>query len=204
MIETIWASSWPAKRGHPVTTVATGSPKQAGRRPRVRSSQQSEIAELASQALRHPGGTGRRPVEVFRRALRLEIAPALKCPERPRLGEHQRRLEHQPAAADAVPVPERPQVEEPLTAQDLPADHPIERAAGDQLGGALGHHAGGMPMLERQLAPFLLLQFLADPVAQIPDAVAADAKLDEMQGHARSALGGFWLDRQHFGSLGNL
>ena len=46
------------------------------------------------------------------------------------------------ATADAVLVAERPHVANALPAHDLAADHPIERAAVDEFGGAFRHHAG--------------------------------------------------------------
>src|SRR5262249_370694 len=111
---------------------------------------------------------------------RLQIPPTLKRPERPWLGQDQFRLEHQPTAADAVLVPERPHIDEALAAQNLATDHPIERAAVSQLTGALGRHPGDVPMLERQLAPLLLVELFANPAAQILYAVAADAELDQV------------------------
>src|SRR2546430_17275787 len=87
------------------------------------------------------------------------------------------------AAADALLVDEWAHIEQPLPAHDLAADHPIERAAVAQLLGALGHHARPVHVLGREPAFPALLEFLADPVLEVSDRIAADAKLDEMKGH---------------------
>src|SRR5258707_10814063 len=87
------------------------------------------------------------------------------------------------AAADALLVDEWAHIEQPLPAHDLAADHPIERAAVAQLLGALGHHARPVHVLGREPALPALLEFLADPVLEIFDRIAADAKFDEMKGH---------------------
>src|ERR1019366_1052735 len=102
---------------------------------------------------------------------------------RARLDQHQFAVEHHAAAADAVFVGERADVEDALAAADLAADHPKKRAAVGQLIGALGHHAGGVDVLEFLPAPLLLFEFFFDPVFQVGDRVAADAQLDEMKRH---------------------
>ena len=73
--------------------------------------------------------------------------------------------------------------EQPLAAEDLALDHPIERAAVDELVGALRHHPGGVDVLGLLAGLFLLLQPLLDPVLEVLDRVAADAELEEMQWH---------------------
>src|ERR1043166_8586013 len=146
-------------------------------------SQQPQPAQLAAQSLGHFAGAGRGAVEVLGRVLDGEIAPALERAVQPRLREHQLAVEHQAAAADAVLVDERQHGDDALAAQDLAADHPIERAARAQLVGALRHHARGVDVLGWLPALLLLGELLADPVAQVFDRVAADAELDEMQGH---------------------
>src|SRR5262245_13065335 len=146
-------------------------------------SQEAELAQLATQRLRHVLGTRRRAVEVARGVFDREIAPALERPIRPRLDQDELRLEHQMAAADPFLVDERPHIDEPLPAHDLAADHPVERAAVAQLVGALGHHARPVHVLEREPALPALLELLADPILEVSDRVTADAKLDEMKGH---------------------
>src|SRR5262245_66128559 len=146
-------------------------------------SQEAELAQLATQRLRHVLGTRRSAVEVARGVFDREIAPALERPIRPRLDQDELGLEHQMAAADAFLVDERPHVDEPLPAHDLAADHPVERAAVAQLVGALGHHARSVHVLGREPALPALLELLADPILEILDRVTADAQLDEMKGH---------------------
>src|SRR5687767_8687844 len=96
-------------------------------------------------------GHGRRPacdpVEIARRALVLEIAPALKRAIRPRLHQHHLWLKREMAAADTFLVDKGPDVDEPLPAHDLATDDPIKRAAVAQLLGALRHHARGVDVL---------------------------------------------------------
>src|SRR5262245_24358726 len=146
-------------------------------------SQEAELAQLATQRLRHVLGTRRRAVEVARGVFDREIAPALERPIRPRLDQDELGLEHQMAAADPFLVDERPHIDQPLPAHDLAADHPVERAAVAQLVGALGHHARPVHVLEREPALPALLELLADPILEVSDRVTADAKLDEMKGH---------------------
>ena len=115
-----------------------------------------------------------------------EVTPALKGTEWTRLDQHHFRLEHQAAAADALLVDERTDAREALTAHDLAADHPVERAAVGEFVGALGHHPRRVDVLGLLPALLLVLDALADPALQLLDRVAADAKLDEMKGHADS------------------
>src|SRR5262245_33451847 len=129
--------------------------------------------------LGHPGGAGRSALEVARRILGIEIAPALEGAERPRLHQHQLAVEDEAASSDAVLVDEGTDVEHAFAAHDRAADDPEQRPAVDQLIHPLRHHAGGVDVL----ALLLAMQLLGDPVLQFLDRVAADAKLDEMQGH---------------------
>src|SRR5262245_63957580 len=146
-------------------------------------SQQAELAQFATQRLRHVAGARRGAVEIARGVLIREVAPALERAPRPRLDQDELRLERQIAATDSALVDERAHVEERLPAHHLAADHPVERAAVAQLVGALGHHARAMQMLARELALLALRQLLADPALEVLDRVAADAELDEVKGH---------------------
>src|SRR5262245_58780507 len=145
--------------------------------------QEAELAQFATQRLRHVPRARRGAVEIARSILVREVAPALECAPRPRLDQDELRLQHQIAAADPALVDERAHVEEPLPAHYLAADHPVERAALAQLVGALGHHARAMQMLARQLTLPALRELLANPVLEVLDRVAADAELDEVKGH---------------------
>src|SRR6266702_228181 len=96
-----------------------GENRRRGRFREADGLKQSEPSELTSQVLGHVRRARRGTLEILGCAPRFEVAPALERPEWPRLGQHELRLEHQPAAADAVAVPERPHVEDTLAAQDL-------------------------------------------------------------------------------------
>src|SRR5262245_26535593 len=146
-------------------------------------SQQAELAQFATQRLRHVAGARRGAVEIARSVLVREVAPALERAPRPRLDEDELRLQHQIAATDPTLVDERAHVEESLPAHHLAADHPVERAALAQVAGTLGHHARSMQMLARELALLALRELLADPALEVLDRVAADAELDEVKGH---------------------
>ncbi len=81
-------------------------------------------------------------------------------------------------------VAERPDREDALPAGDLAADHPIQRAAVDQLVRALRHHARAVDVLGLFAALSFLLELLPDPVFEVANGIGADAELDEMKGHA--------------------
>jgi hypothetical protein len=87
------------------------------------------------------------------------------------------------ATADSFLVHKWANIEDALATHDLTADHPIERAAVAQFVRALGHHARAVHVLARESAFPALLKLLPDPVLEILDGVASDAKLDEMKSH---------------------
>src|SRR5262245_26019525 len=89
------------------------------------------------------------------------------------------------ATAHSLPVHEWTNVEDALAAHDLAADHPVEGASVAQLVRTFGHHARAVHVLARESALSALLKLLPDPILEILDGVAADAKLDEMQSHDR-------------------
>src|SRR5262245_22961030 len=146
--------------------------------------QQPELAQLAPHRLGHVLGAGRGTLEIGRRVLGFEIAPPLKPPPWPRLDCHALGSEHQVTLADAAFVDIGAHRNELLPASHLATDHPVERAAVDELVGALGNHAGAMQVLGLLAAGAPAL--LADPILQILDRVTADAELDEMQCHCCS------------------
>src|SRR6516165_2531985 len=145
--------------------------------------QETKLTQLAAQRFGHILSAGRGAIQVTRRIFALQIAPALKRPERAWLDQDWLRLEHQVAATDSISIGERPHIEDALPAHDLAADHPIERSAVAQLVGALRHHSRPVHVLAGQAAFPALFDFLADPILQIPDRITADAKFDEMKGH---------------------
>jgi hypothetical protein len=146
--------------------------------------QQPETPQFTPQTFRHVAGARRRAIEVARGIVRAEIPPALERPIRPWLDRHRLAVQHEMAATDPVLVGEWANVEDALPAHDLSADHPVERAAVDDLGSALGRHAGGVIALARARPPagaLARLELLLDPVLKIPNGVAADAKFDEVK-----------------------
>src|SRR5262245_45208561 len=88
--------------------------------------QQAQAAQLAPQIFRHVAGTRRGAVKIARRIIRGEVAPALECTVGARLDRHRLTIKHDVAAADAVIVEEWADVEDPLAAHDLAANHPIK------------------------------------------------------------------------------
>src|SRR5438067_12423115 len=106
-------------------------------------------------------------VEVFWCVTIRKIAPALESPVGARFGEHELSVEHQTAAADSARIDERTHIQDAFAAGNLAANDPVERAAPDEFGGALWHHAGRVDVL-RRLTPFLLLPHLPpDPVLEV-------------------------------------
>src|SRR5580700_10121942 len=143
--------------------------------------QQPHVAQFAAHRFGHVLGAGGSAVEVAWRVGGREVAPALERAVGPRLHQHRLAIEHDVAAADAGLVDERADVEDALPAHDLAADHPVERAADDDLVGTLGHHAGGVVALALARARLARRELLLDPVLQVLDGIAADTELDEMQ-----------------------
>src|SRR5260370_3815641 len=162
------------------SAIAGRSPSQA--MPHIRS-QQAEPPQFPTQCLRHVLGSGGHPVEITRATFGCKISPALKRPPGPGLDDKELLLEHQMAAADTSLVHERARIDEPLPAQDLAADHPIERAAVTELICALGHHARAVHVLARQSAFRALLKPLANPMLQSLDRLAPTANLNKITTH---------------------
>src|SRR5205085_1856855 len=108
---------------------------------------QAKLPQLAPQRLRQIGRAAPDTVEVGWRILWVEIAPTLERAIGPGPHRHAFRIEHQFAAADAVLVDERADIEDALAAQDFALDHPVDRAAVGDFLGALGHHARGVKAL---------------------------------------------------------
>ena len=76
-------------------------------------------------------------------------------------------------------------------AKNLAADDPKQRAAIDDLFRALRHHPGGVIALALARSQLTFgFQLLRDPVLQILDGIAADAKLDQVQHVFRVRLSG--------------
>src|SRR3979411_2199587 len=124
-----------------------------------------------------------RTVEVGRRVLGLQIAPALEGAERARLHQMNLAIHYQPAAPAAVLVGERADREQPLAAEDFALDDPEQRAAVGEFIGALRHHPGGGDVLGLLALFLLFLPPRLDPVLEVLDRVAADAELEQMERH---------------------
>ena len=76
-------------------------------------------------------------------------------------------------------------------AKNLAADHPKQRAAIEDLLGPLRYHPGGVIALALARSQLTFgLELLRDPVLQILDGIAADAKLDQVQHVFRVRLSG--------------
>src|SRR5690606_25310035 len=121
--------------------------------------------------------------EIARRVLGSKVAPALERTARLPVGAHHHRVEDEPAAADALGVGKRPDIDQTLTALHAALDDPVERAAVEQFVDALGHHARGVELFDRLAGAPFLLELFGDPVLEILDAFAADAELYQMQSH---------------------
>src|ERR1044072_7826252 len=118
-----------------------------------------------------------------RRLLGEEITPALKSAARARLDQLHLAVEDDAATADAVLVGERLDAEDALAAEPLAPDPPEQRAAVEQLIHPFRDHAGAVEAFSRLAGLLLLRGLLLDPVLEVLDGIAADAELDEMQGH---------------------
>src|SRR6185312_14186477 len=129
--------------------------------------------------------------DVGRGVGRVEIAPALERALRHELGLHQRGLIDDAAMGHAL-ADALLEVEDAVADADIALDHPVERAAVEHLVAPLGRHA--RPVDEHRLLAALALlgELLLLPLAQVLDAVAADAELDDVEGHAVVAAAFRW------------
>src|SRR5665213_822616 len=149
---------------------------------RVRS-EQSQLAQFAPHLFRHLGSAGGRARQIARRLFVYEIAPALKGRARARLDQNALAIEHDLTAPDTVFACGGSDIENTFAAGYLAADHPEQRAAIDQLLGALGQHARGVDVFGLLTAFLFLFELERNPFLEIGDRVTADAKLDKMKGH---------------------
>ena len=121
------------QRGRPDPAAGCGKARQDAADRQYRGLEQPQFAQFAPHGLGHARRAGRGAGEIARRILLFQIAPALEGRAWPRLDQHQFAVEHHAATADPVLVGEGADIEDFLPAGDLPADHPIERAAGREL-----------------------------------------------------------------------
>src|SRR5271166_2491459 len=106
--------------------------------------QEAQSGEFAPHRVGHLGEARLGLVDVGRRGLRLVIAPALEGAHRTRRDRDHRAVEPEPAAADPVRVHERLDAHDRLPGRDLALDDPVERAAVQDICGALRRHARHM------------------------------------------------------------
>src|ERR1700745_2944623 len=72
--------------------------------------------------------------------------------------------------------------------RDITADHPIERAAGEDVLHALGRHPGDVDVALGQALGFGRLHALGDPSLEFFDGFTANGELDQMKRHGPSNL----------------
>src|SRR5271166_6274909 len=121
-------------------------------KPSVTDLEEPEPGEFAPQRLGHIREAGLGLIDVGRSRLCLVIAPALERPHRPRRDRDNMPVEPEPAAADPVRVHERLDGDDRLSGGYLALDHPVERAAIDNVGGALWRHSGHVSVTQRRAA----------------------------------------------------
>ena len=174
-------------RGRPSRTSASRRRRPGWRRGRAsrtaaaRRIGQSTPISASSRASRGGivgGGAGG---QVARRVLRPQVAPALEGAARLRQRAHQPRVEPDRAAGDAVGAEARLEAEQPLAGEHAAADHPVERAAVDELGLALRPHPGDVEGEGRRAGGARLGEARGLPLGEVLDRVAADAELEKVQ-----------------------
>src|SRR5688572_16899306 len=171
----------PGRRRDDVVGSQVTSPREEG------PSEQAELGELLPELGWHRHDAGGAALQVPGRLVGVEIAPALEGAPRGGSDRHQLILEDQQAAGGAVVLGALGDIGERLAHLDEALDHPVERAAIEQLVAALGCLEGAMKeawLLLAGLAP--RLEALGLPAREVLDGIAPHAKLDQMQGHARS------------------
>lgn len=87
------------------------------------------------------------------------------------------------AAIDPLIVSEWAHIEKTLTALHITLDHPVERPTLKELAYSLGHHAGGMKLFRYESGCALFSQPEINPGREIFDAIASNAKFDEIESH---------------------
>ena len=163
---------------------APGTAPQAGKAQIYRSPSPASSRRSASGMSAKPGWLSSMS---GRRGLRLEIAPALKRPHRPRRDRDHRAVKPQLAAADPVRVHERLDPEHPLAGADLALDHPIERTAFENVRRPLRRHPGDVRVAsEARRGAWPRLIRAAIHSRRSASEFRADAELDQVQGHAAS------------------
>ena len=77
------------------------------------------------------------------------------------------------ATSDTLGIGEGADIDQPLAGAELALDHPVERAAGDDLLDPLGHHAGAVRVFLRLASFFLGGHPLLDPFFMVADRLRA-------------------------------
>ena len=101
---------------------------------------------------------------------------------------HQLGVEYDATARYAVILDVKPEINDALAHQDDALDHPIERSAVEHLLATARRLQSAMAVLRRLAGALEALQLLCLPVFELLHRVAADAQLDEMDGHSQLIL----------------
>src|SRR3990170_6607079 len=154
----------------------------------IASSEQAQLGELAA----HLGGEPREPAagfraEVGRRVLWRQIAPALERAARDRAHGNKLRLEQHAAAWRPIVLGAVIEADEALAHLDSALDHPIERAAVEQL--RLPPRRLKRRVEDARLAGGLVLRAAMSllPGREILDRDRTDAKFDQVHCHCPSS-----------------
>jgi hypothetical protein len=87
------------------------------------------------------------------------------------------------AAIDALLIRKRANIEQALAALNIAFDHPVKRSAFKQFINTFGNHACRVKLFRDKPGSALLRKPEIDPGCEIFDAIAADAKFDEIKCH---------------------
>ena len=151
------------------------------RRPSPTSSRRS----ASGIAARSPASVSKRSPGASRGG---EIAPALERAAGPRGDGDDRRIEHEPASADAILADGRFDRRDRLPATERALDHPEDRAVSCDLAASLRHHPRGVDRRRIGAAPPGLVAKARLPRLQFLDRGRSDAELEQMQGHDLAGL----------------
>ena len=86
-------------------------------------------------------------------------------------------------AIDALFICKWTDIQQALPALHIALDHPVERTAFQQFINTLGDHSRGVKLFGNEPGSTLLSKPEIDPGCEIFDAVATDAKFDEIKCH---------------------
>src|SRR5579875_2656249 len=149
---------------------------------------QAELAQLGGELGRQLVIPRRQGRSVRGRFGGIEIAPALKGPPGHEPGLDQLAVELDRASRLALAVGDRLEADDALAHPHIALDHPVERAAVEDVLDPLRHHAGDVPQPRRPARLAQGGEALLLPFRELLDSVDADAELDDVNSHCfRSA-----------------